>query len=278
LIKMKEMTKNFLNLFFNPGEEICFSPNKYAIPSKPQEEIDEENTVLVAINPIKGQRNDENVTAYRTFMVECDDGNLASQYKYIKDSGFPYSYCCFSGNKSLHFALVLDHEIPSSHIYRHTYQWILNILAQADQKTKNPSRSIRFPGVIREETGKEQKLLHIKKRISLDELGDWLNKHVEKKPVALTNNRGRSAKPNWKGIKKWARDNLEEGIHNLEGSRNQKWMAIGCEWALNGYDLERTIHLLQIYFQEQSDFKEKEWLTAVKSGWNYANKIVRSNE
>ena len=41
----------------------------------------------------------------------------------------------------------------------------------------------------------------------------------------------------------------------------------------NGFGLDNTIHVLEGYFEEQSDFKEREWLTAVKSGWNYADKI-----
>jgi hypothetical protein len=272
---MKDITKKFLELFFNPGEEICFSPNKYAYPSKPQEEIDEKNTVLVAINPIKGQRNDDNVTAYRTFMVECDDSALEDQWQYIKNTGFPFSYCCFSGNKSLHFALVLDHNIPSSHIYRHTYQWILNILQKADQKTKNPSRSIRFPGVVRPDTNKTQNLVYIGKRINLEELSAWLNKFADKRPAELNRNKGRSKNENPKNISLWAKSDLLNGIHNMEGSRNQRWMAIGCEFALHGHDLESTIESLRQFFEEQSDFKEREWLSAVKSGWNYADKITR---
>jgi hypothetical protein len=272
---MKQTTKNFLNLFFNPEEEICFSPNKYAYPSNSQENFDEEKTILVAINPIKGQRNDENVTAYRTFMVECDDEALENQWKYIKDSGFPYSYCCFSGNKSLHFALVLDCDIPSSHIYRHTYQWILNILKKADQLTKNPSRSIRFPGVVRSDTGKEQRLVYMGERIKFEKLAEWLNKHIDKQPKPIIRNQGRSQVPNFEGIKPWVLKALFDGVHNMEGSRNQRWMSIGCEFALNGYDLDSTILYLEKFFQEQSDFKEREWLTAIKSGWNYADKIAR---
>jgi len=272
---MKQTTKNFLNLFFNPEEEICFSPNKYAYPSNSQENFDEEKTILVAINPIKGQRNDENVTAYRTFMVECDDEALENQWKYIKDSGFPYSYCCFSGNKSLHFALVLDCDIPSSHIYRHTYQWILNILTKADQLTKNPSRSIRFPGVVRSDTGKEQRLVHMGERVKFEKLAEWLNKHIDKQPKPIIRNQGRSQVPNFEGIKPWVLKALFDGVHNMEGSRNQRWMSIGCEFALNGYDLDSTILYLEKFFQEQSDFKEREWLTAIKSGWNYADKITR---
>lgn len=270
---MKKTTKDFLNLFFNEGEEICFSSNPYAYPSEPQENINEELTVLVAINPIKGQRRDENVTSYRTFLIECDDMPLAEQWDYVKKMEFPFSYCCFSGSKSLHFALVLDHEIPSEHIYRYTYQWILNIMTKADQKTKNPSRSIRFPGVIRPETGKEQKLLHMNKRISLDTLNKWLNKYPLQAPKPLVKKAKNTGKPNPKGVKMWAKKALMEGVHNMEGSRNQMWMSIGCEMALNGYGLDDTIDCLEDYFEEQSDFKRQEWATAVKSGWNYADKI-----
>ena len=270
---MKETTKQFLNLFFNPEEEICFSANPYAYPSLPQETLNDEMTVLVAINPIKGQRNDQNVTSYRTFMIECDDMPVSEQWDYVKQMEFPLSYCCFSGSKSLHFALVLNHEIPSDYIYRYTYEWILNIMTQADQKTKNPSRSIRFPGVIRPETGKEQKLIYMGDRISLDTLHKWLNKYPHKAPKPLVKKVKNKDKPNVKGIKMWAKKALIKGVHNMEGSRNQMWMSIGCEMALNGYDLDNTVEYLEKYFEEQSDFKKREWLTAVKSGWHYADRV-----
>lgn len=270
---MKQTTKDFLNLFFNEGESICFSANKYAYPSEPQENINEENTVLVAINPINGQRNDDNVTSYRSFLVECDDMPLAEQWQYIKDMEFPFSYCCFSGGKSLHFGLVLDHDIPSDHIYRHTYQWILNILEKADQNTKNPSRSIRFPGVIRADKGKEQKLVYMGKRIGLDELSKWLNKYPHKTPKPFVRKHFNKGAPNVKGIKNWAKRALKEGVHNEERGRNQTWMSLGCEFAMNGFAMDDTIRYLERYFEEESDFKHREWLSAVKSGWNYADKL-----
>lgn len=80
-------------------------------------------------------------------------------------------------------------------------------------------------------------------------------------------------KPNLDGIKIWAKKALKEGVHNQEGSRNQLWMSLGCEFSLNGFALDDTIYYLGRYFEEQHDFKEREWLTAVKSGWNYADKI-----
>ena len=273
---MKENTEKFLKLFFNSGEDICFSANQFAYPSESQENLNEQSTVLVAINPINGQRRDENVTSYRTFMIECDDMGLEDQMKYVKKSKFPYSYCCFSGGKSLHFALVLDREIPGEDIYRHTYQWILNIMTEADQKTKNPSRCVRFPGVIRPETGKEQKLVEIKERVSLEALSKWLNKHPLQRPKILTKRpRNTNYTPKVDNLKPWAKSALGQGVHNMEGSRNQTWMALGCEYALEGFNLDDTIHYLGLFFEEQRDFTEREWTTAVKSGWNYADKISR---
>lgn len=271
---LKKSTEDFLNLFFNPGEEICFSANEYAYPSDTQDKLNEDVTVLVAINPITGKRRDENVTSYRTFMIECDDMSIPEQWEYVNKIGFPYSYCCYSGGKSLHFAIVLDHEIPSENMYRHTYQWILNIMTEADQKTKNPSRCIRFPGVIRPGK-KEQKLMHMGERIPLEKLSKWLNKHQDKRPEPLVRKARNYGTPNIEGVKSWARKALIEGVHNMEGSRNQMWMSLGCELALNGYNLSDTIEYLGNFFEEQSDFRQREWLTAVKSGWGYADKVSK---
>jgi len=271
---MKQDTKDFLNLFFNEGEQICFSSNKYAYPSEDQGNIDEDSTTLVAINPIEGQRNDLNVTSFRTFLVECDDMSLPHQMAYIKNTGFPYSYCCYSGGKSLHFGLVLDHDIPSDHIYRHTYLWILNILEKADQNTKNPSRSIRFPGAIRPESGKEQKLIHMGERTSLKDLSSWLNKHPHKTPKPFVKKNRNTGEPNVQGVQMWAKTALKEGVHNTDKGRNQTWMAIGCEMALNGFGLDDTVGYLEGYFEEQSDFRRSEWIVAITSGWNYADRIT----
>jgi len=287
---MKDSTARFLNLFFNKGETICVSDCSGGYHSINQEDLNGDITLispregkkdriitendinLVAINPVKGWRRDENTTAYRTFLVECDDISIEEQMEYIKNMEFPFSYCCFSGGKSLHFALVLDRDIPGEHIYRHTYQWILNILTQADQMTKNPTRSVRFPNNIRKGTSNIQKLMYLGERISEDKLTRWLNRHPDKAPKPLVR-KHRATKPNVENINTWAKVALKEGVHNQEGSRNQTWMALGCEMALNGFSLEDTVYYLEGYFEEQSDFRQREWQTAIESGWNYADKI-----
>jgi len=287
---MLDSTARFLKLFFNKGETICVSDCQGGYHSVSQEEllgdirlvspkedkadrfIKEKDINLVAINPIKGWRRDENVQAYRTFMIECDDMPIEDQADYIKHMKFPYSYCCYSGGKSLHFAIVLDTDLPGESIYRHTYQWILNIMTEADQKTKNPTRSVRFPGVIRKDKGTEQKLLHMGERVTTEALTKWLNMYPHKAPRPMVR-KYRASNPDVKNINNWAKSALSEGVHNQEGSRNQTWMALGCEMALNGFSLEDSVYYLQGYFEEQTDFREREWRTAVESGWNYADKV-----
>jgi hypothetical protein len=289
---LRDVTRKFLDLFFNPNETVCVSDcsggyhsvdqaslSGNIVLESPKETvkdriIKETDINLVAINPISGWRRDENVTSFRTFMIECDDMSIKNQMSYVNRVGFPYSYCCFSGGKSLHFALVLDHEIPSYHMYRHTYEWILNILDQADQKTKNPSRSVRFPNVIRKFSGQEQQLIYMGNRIPLEELSKWLNKYPSKKPRPLIRKERNTGTAQVSNLKEWAKKALKEGVHNMEGSRNQTWMALGCEMALNGFSLEATLSHLENYFEEQGDFTQREWVTTIKSGWSYADKIT----
>ena len=142
---MRQCTKDVLNLFFNEGESICVSHNDYGyrsvllkslsgtieqISPHPQinpEYINETDICLMSVNPVDGFRRDNNVTAYRSFMVELDDGPLSEQMNYIKNSGLPYSMCVFSGNKSLHFGIVLEQDLPTDAIWRDIAEWILNI-------------------------------------------------------------------------------------------------------------------------------------------------------
>ena len=59
---------------------------------------------------------------------------------------------------------------------------------------------------------------------------------------------------------------LKNGIVFKNG-RNQTWYAIFYDFALAGFSLDKTIDILQTRFNEESDFKEKEWLTAANSAF-----------
>ena len=185
---------------FKPGETICVSPNKYGYHSVPLSmamgdsvtlvsptdgveiiKIPSEEVTLLALNPIKGFRTDANCTAFRNFLVEMDYGPLDQQLVYIKTLKMPYSAAIFSGNKSIHFLISLDRDLPSEKVYRVFSEWILNVATLADPNTVNPSRSIRVPGAFRE-PGKLQTLVEFNGPVKLDDLTNWLKHYPEAKP------------------------------------------------------------------------------------------------
>lgn len=290
---MKETTKQFLNLFYNPDETVCVSHNGYGYHSISQDSIDSvitmespnvkikpeditENEILLAsINPVDGFRRDENVTAFRAFLVEMDDGTLEEQMKYIKDSGIPYSICVFSGNKSLHFGIVLDEDLPTIDIWRDVAEWILNILDKADNQTKNPTRSIRFPGNKRKDgKGKVQELIKLNGRVSRSKLSAWLNKYPDKNPAKIRANNIRKRKPvvTTNGIPKWVLDKLEYGIDESKG-RNNEWFTIAMELAKAGFSDDEMIAYTECYFTPERDFTQSEWESIMKYAYKRAMRL-----
>ena len=290
---MTEMSSNFLKLLFNPGETICVSSNKFGYHSVEQSALDgeiclispneevapltvlEKDITLVAINPIKGYRRDEKVTAFRSFLVEIDTGTLEEQKKYIEGSGMPFSACVFSGNKSLHYAIVLDTDLPDISAWRFYNNWILKILTQADQQVKNPSRSIRFPGNKRKD-GKQliQALVGNKGRVKYDDFLTWVYSHPDKKPVKekpMKLDSTYQGMPDVTKIPKYIVKQLHDGITE---NRNETWFNIACKIAELGFEINGAMSYLERYFQEESDFKRREWEVCIRSAY----KRVRSSD
>ena len=282
---MDETGKQLLHLMFKAGETVCVSNSKYGYHSIPlesafQDEItlvhpDETKPLelaagdkinLVALNPIKGFRRDENCTAFRSFLVEMDTGPLDQQLAYIKALGMPYSAVIFSGNKSLHFLITLDTDLPSEKVYRMFSEWILNICTLADQMTKNPSRSIRIPGAIRD-GDRRQRLVEIRSKVRLMDLVVWLSKKPEAKPKTYEK-RAPSDKIDAYKVRKWVRDRLRNGLDPTKG-RNQQWYAIAYEFALSGYTEDGTMALLEEFFTPERDFREREWRMCIKSAFKH---------
>lgn len=293
---MHETGKKLLETMFRAGETICLSPNQYGFHSIPlsealqdklitlvptqdscikrriewkEENFDSAHTddlLLVALNPIKGWRVDSNCTAYRNFLVELDTYGIKEQAAYIQHLGMPYSAAIFSGNKSLHFLISLDRDMSSEKVYRMFSEWILNIVTLADQNTKNPSRSIRIPGAIRD-TGKRQELIEYRGPVKIEELLTWLKLHPNEKPKEKQE-RTISGDADLSRVKRWVQKELYIGIS--APNRNQKWFTVAVEMALAGYSFDDTIEKLGNFFSEDSDFKEKEWETTIKSGFKYA--------
>lgn len=280
------MSADFLKLLFNPGETICVSSNKYGYHSIEQSSLDgeiclispneetapitvlEKDIVLVAINPIKGYRRDENVTAFRSFLVEVDTGSLEEQKEYIESSGMPRSFCVFSGNKSLHYAIVLDEDFPDISSWRFFNQWILNILKNADQQVKNPSRSIRFPGNKRSDGKKlTQALVEMKGRVKQEDFLRWIYSHPDKKPIKEKKIMMGDFYQGALDITKIPQDVLDILYNGITENRNGTWFYVACRIAKLGFEMNNVINYLQQYYQEETDFKRKEWEGCIKSAY-----------
>lgn len=132
------------------------------------------NLQFFCVNEIQKRRNDANVSCFRNFLVEFDDMPLDDQRAWVKEINMPFSTCVFSGNKSYHYILSLKEPLRNAEDYRKYSAAIHRAVEKADPSTKNPSRSSRFPGFVRPETGKVQEVVELKDRISAEDLDLWL--------------------------------------------------------------------------------------------------------
>lgn len=283
--------REFLSLFFNEGESFCVSPNKYGYHSISQEQFlsgkttlispnskvrDMEYTIedmnLMALNPIKGFREDSNCTSLRSFLVEVDTGSLLEQRDYIAQTGMPYSCCVFSGNKSLHYGIVLSEDLLNLQEYYFYIRWILNVVSKADQMTLNPSRSIRYPFNKRKD-GKQliQSLIDIKGRISKADLIAWLSNFPDKRPEIRTKELTQKTPADPRKIPISILNRFKKGIDFSKG-RNVAWFKLAIQLAKAGYELEDIEEILGNYYEEESDFTRKEWLACINSAYKKAQK------
>jgi len=173
----------FLELMFDPGEMVCAAPDRFVIEPKQQSEVTI-NDAFITINPVRGDRKKDNVTAFRAFLLEIDPvgwvemsdteraQSLEEQKQYM--AKVPWSACIYSGNKSYHFLVVLDRPLSQEGhaIYADYFR---HLLTKIDPGVKNAVTGVRVPGHLREETGLEQELIEIRPRISLSDLFSWFD-------------------------------------------------------------------------------------------------------
>lgn len=287
---MNNNQNKFMKLLFDEGETVCVSHNKFAYHSIAQAELSEDNILLisnsenvnpqsvsfkdidlVSVNPIKGQRNDANCTAFRSFIVEADHMDLDDQRKYIeKELCLPFSSCIFSGNRSYHYVISLDEPLPSVEVYKFFAQWILNICSLADQATKNPSRSTRFPDNIRK-NGRNQDVIHLGTRVSQEDLFRWLFQWENLKPVQHLRQTENFNRNFHNTIPAWVQTDLQIGITT---DRNKTWFSHACSCFKNGWSLEDLTVELERHFQPEHDFTKREWLAVLKSAYQRVKKDI----
>ncbi len=265
---MDQEIKQFLETLYNPGEEVCWSVGQASTFSVSQDKIDLNKVQLVAINPVKGKRNDVNVTAHRSILIELDTGTMQEQWSYVKKLGLPFSMCIFSGNKSLHFAITVEEDFSSYNVYYWTARWIMNIISEADSNTKNPSRCIRFPGVMRIDGKKQlQNILVNNGRIKNKDLYTWLRKFPNCEPAEYEAKEVVLDEKDANALPHWVFSILQRGV--MEGSRNRQYFSVGCEFYKAGYSLEETLEKMIQYVELDNDFTERELKSAIDSAYRY---------
>lgn len=177
---------DFFNILFNENETVCTSHTVFETKLTLRDE--RKASQFFVINPVVEKRTDNNVTALRNLVFECDTLSKPEQLVLvIKNLKMPFSTLVYSGNKSFHWIISLEEQIESRELYDYLWQWIANIIGFADPATKNPARLSRYPNYVRPDTGKIQKLLILKKRVAFDELESWLANFKDKEPVKLQN-------------------------------------------------------------------------------------------
>src|SRR5271165_3051638 len=167
-----------IECLFDQGENTCYSFTPRGIEISNAYDAFKCLGAFFSINPLDHHktRADSGVIKYRNILVEMDKMPLEQQDQYISEIGMPYSTAVFSGKKSIHYIISLEETLPDEQSYRaivkRVYKAVGNELV--DQSCKNPSRFSRLPGHIRVDTGKEQKLLGIRRRVPNAELESWL--------------------------------------------------------------------------------------------------------
>jgi hypothetical protein len=173
----------YLSTLFDPEDSTCFtqSPNGTEIGWQPLT-----TDLFLAINALdpaadraptqawhradRPRRADANVTKLRSFLLELDSLPICEQRPYMDSLKVPYSAVVFSGSKSLHFLLVLSSPVPTYEAYMDISRRLHRLVEKADHSSKNPSRLSRLPFRTRPDTGKEQELVYLGKRIELADL------------------------------------------------------------------------------------------------------------
>jgi hypothetical protein len=279
--------KHLIDVAFLPGERCCPSTGKYGYHSVPIEElytgqvtlvsphqkiknktVNTNELIFMAINPMKsGFRTDQNISAYRNFLFEIDTGSLHSQLEYCKKLGIPTSCAVFSGRRSLHFLVCLD-EALSEKSYRLLYQWALNIGTLFDQNVKVPSKSVRIPGTIRPDTGKEQKLIYLNGKVKLSDFTEWLNNYEDLRPKLREKTKCLTNEENPDKLSPWVKSMIKNKQISFEDrGRNVTWYSVFYDFALAGYSEDKAIDVLRNFFNEEHDFKEREWLACANSAY-----------
>lgn len=142
-------------------------------------DYDREAGILFYINPMKiNGRKNEDVTVFRTALIEYDDISKKEQVERLLDSGLPILSITDSGNKSVHALVRVDADNVSS--YTKKVGKLHKALEKkygspCDVATKNPARLSRLAGAQREDGVQQLLYTEVNLDANLDDRIDALN-------------------------------------------------------------------------------------------------------
>lgn len=174
--------RNFFNVLFDLEDQVC-AGNQYSTHVMTQAQAMHSGAPFVCINALAERRLDANVTKYRNFLIEIDDGNLTIQQhlERINNLNMPYSAATYSGGKSVHFVISLQDAVDET-TWRSMADALIRTIPGADPATKNPSRFTRMPESIRlrpDGTEVAQRLIHLGGRIPNDQVRNFCISQVK---------------------------------------------------------------------------------------------------
>jgi hypothetical protein len=146
-------------------------------------------------NDGKGASNDNCVSNYN-YLFEFDGITKQEQEALIKTVREFINRLVFSGSKSYHCIVTINDDLNGD-----SYKWMWNFLNEnlfnglADKACSNPARRTRKPGVIRQDTGLEQRFI-FQRNIRLDidykkYYDEWLRKREINTMAARLANKNR---------------------------------------------------------------------------------------
>lgn len=168
---------DFVTAIFDEGEKTCLAYNPYGttvydVKAATTWEKDVQPEYF-SINPLKNSRLDDNCTAHRNFLVEIDKVSLPKQVEIVKKLGIPYTTWVYSGGKSYHWVVSVN-GILDRQDYDHFVHRLFSVIPEIDQANKNPSRLSRYPGTYRKSKEKEQTLIDVRQRLTVEQFDAWL--------------------------------------------------------------------------------------------------------
>jgi hypothetical protein len=240
-------SKLFYETLFDPEDQTCFGtmttppgriPGIYETKLNYIDVPFYQNKNYVVINPMHTSRKIDNITKFRSFMMEMDYTSLDEQKRIVRESGLPYSCATYSGGKSIHFIVSLVTPLTDVIEYKKVAQMLYDAFEikkrEEDQANKNATRFSRTPNTYRADKDTYQTLLKVNGRIENSVFFEWLYAKLKSLNISLSD-----YEP-----KQYIAPIIPEG--SLEMSDIDKYKWVKEHFVKKSFDKDRHLYLFMV--------------------------------